>query len=148
MIVEATLSAIPGIFSVAGLLALMFFVFAVIACHLFGHNHPELFGNITTSVISLFQIMLPDDYAGISQVVEKTSPYCYWFFIPFIIVMTFIILNLFFSLIVSAMQKEAEAVNLAAGLQSPHEEIMNKLKEIDLNLQLLNSTLKSQKEPE
>ncbi|MBX3706049.1 MAG: ion transporter [Pseudomonadales bacterium] len=111
-VVEALLKAIPGIVSIFGLLALMFYVFAVIATGLFGDEHPDWFGSLGASMYTLFQVMTLESWSmGIARPVMESHPYAWLFFVPFILIATFTVLNLFIAVIVNTMQT----------LQSQHE---------------------------
>ncbi|WP_018952394.1 ion transporter [Thioalkalivibrio sulfidiphilus] len=108
-VVEALLRAIPGIASIFGLLIILFYVFAVIATNLFAEQHPDWFGSIGRSMYTLFQVMTLESWSmGIARPVMETHPYAWVFFVPFILVATFTILNLFIAIIVNTMQTLAE----------------------------------------
>lgn len=108
-IVEALLHAIPGIISIAGLLLLVFYVFAIIATSLFGHTHPQWFGSLGASLYSLFQVMTLESWSmGIARPVMQEHPWAWAFFVPFILVSTFTVLNLFIAIMVDAMQSIEE----------------------------------------
>jgi voltage-gated sodium channel len=109
-VVSGLLRAIPGMGSIALLLALIFYVFAVMATKLFGETFPEWFGTIGASAFSLFQIMTLESWSmGIVRPVMEVFPQAWLFFVPFIIVTTFAVLNLFIGIIVEAMQSHAQA---------------------------------------
>jgi len=104
-VVEALLRAVPGIGAVAALLLLVFYVFAVIATKLFGGEFPQWFGTIGGSMFSLFQIMTLESWSmGIVRPVMEQFPYAWSFFVVFIIVSSFTVLNLFIAIIVDSMQ--------------------------------------------
>jgi len=104
-VVEALLKAVPGIVSIFGLLALMFYVFAVIATGIFGAAHPEWFGSLGASMYTLFQVMTLESWSmGIARPVMESHPFAWAFFVPFILVATFTVLNLFIAVIVNTMQ--------------------------------------------
>ena len=104
-VVESLLHAIPGIASIAVLLVLLYYVFAVMATGLFGSAHPAWFGTIGKSMYTLFQIMTLESWSmGIARPVMETHPHAWLFFIPFILVATFTMLNLFIAIIVNTMQ--------------------------------------------
>ncbi len=108
-IVEALLRAIPGIGSILGLLMLVFYVFAIIATGLFRETHPEWFGSLGASMYTLFQVMTLESWSmGISRPVMEEHPWAWAFFVPFILVATFTVLNLFIAIIVDAMQRMHE----------------------------------------
>ena len=104
-VVEALLRAVPGIGSVAALLLLVFYVFSVIATKLFGAAFPQWFGTIGESMYSLFQIMTLESWSmGIVRPVMEEFPAAWAFFVPFIIISSFTVLNLFIAIIVDSMQ--------------------------------------------
>ena len=108
-VVGALLAAIPGLGSIAMVLLIIYYVAAVIATNLFAATHPEWFGTIGHSLYTLFQIMTLESWSmGIARPVMENFPYAWAFFIPFILVATFTMLNLFIAIIVNAMQSYSE----------------------------------------
>ncbi len=103
-VVGALLASIPGLGSIALVLLLIYYVFAVIATKLFGENFPQFFGSIGESLYSLFQIMTLESWSmGIVRPVMEVFPGAWLFFVPFIIATTFTVLNLFIALMVNSM---------------------------------------------
>ena len=109
-VVHALLTAIPGLASIIALLLLIFYVFAVMATRLFGGEFPEWFGTIGGSMFSLFQIMTLESWSmGIVRPVLEIYPYAWAFFVPFILITSFAVLNLFIAIIVNAMQSQSDS---------------------------------------
>ncbi|MEM6821821.1 MAG: ion transporter [Verrucomicrobiota bacterium] len=105
-VVAAFLHAIPGLLGVIAVMAIFFYVGGVLATRLFGEAFPQWFGSLGASLFSLFQIMTLESWSmGIVRPVMEVYPYAWAFFVPFIIVATFTILNLFIGIIVSTMQE-------------------------------------------
>ena len=114
-VVEGLLRAIPGMGAIGGLLMLLFYVFGVMATKLFGAAFPEWFGTLPRSMYSLFQVMTLESWSmGIVRPVMEVHPFAWAFFVPFILVTAFAVLNLFIAVIVNAMQSEHEAEHKAA----------------------------------
>ncbi|MCW5575951.1 MAG: ion transporter [Burkholderiales bacterium] len=106
-VVGGLLAAIPGLASVFGILSIIFYVAAVIATKLFGSDFPEWFGSLGSSAYTLFQVMTMDSWStGITRPIMETFPQAWIFFILFILVSTFTMLNLFIAVIVNAIQAE------------------------------------------
>lgn len=106
-VVAGLLSAIPGLASVFGIIAIIFYVAAVIATKLFGATFPDWFGTIGLSAYTLFQVMTLESWSmGIVRPVMEVFPYAWLFFILFILISTFTMLNLFIAVIVNAIQAE------------------------------------------
>jgi voltage-gated sodium channel len=115
-VVQGLLAAIPGMGSVVALLILVFYVFAVMATNMFGGDFPEWFGTVGASFFSLFQIMTLESWSmGIVRPVMKAYPAAWAFFVPFILMTSFVVLNLFIAVIVSTMQGQRDAELAAEG---------------------------------
>lgn len=108
-VVEGLLLAIPGIASVSAIMLLLFYVFAVIGTHLYGDTFPEWFGTLGETMFTLFQIMTLESWSmGIVRPVMAQHPQAWAFFVTYILVTTFTILNLFIAIIVNAMHRGAD----------------------------------------
>ena len=125
-VVGGLLAAIPGLSSIAMVLALVFYVFGVITTNLFGQAFPEWFGTLGRSLYTLFQVMTLEGWSmGIVRPVMEVYPYAWAFFVPFILIATFTMLNLFIGIIVSAMQSFAESdkAETVAAVESARDHI-------------------------
>ena len=108
-VIVGLFSAIPSIGTVIVMLLLLFYISAVMATKLFGAAFPEWFGNLGASLYSLFQIMTLESWSmGIVRPVMDVYPYAWAFFVPFILLTSFIVLNLFIGVIVNAMAEATE----------------------------------------
>lgn len=117
-VVEALLSSLPGLGAVVSILLLLFYVAGVMATKLFGGAFPDWFGSLPRSLYSLFQIMTLESWSmGIVRPVMEAFPFAWAFFVPFILIATFTMLNLFIAVVVNAMSSqyhEEEAANAEA----------------------------------
>ncbi len=121
-VVGGLVRALPGMGSIVLLMALVFYVFSVMATGLYGAAFPEWFGTISKSTYTLFQIMTLESWSmGIVRPVMEVYPLAWLFFIPFILCTAFTVLNLFIGIIVSAMQQEHDK-DLEADRIEVHEE--------------------------
>ncbi len=126
-VVEGFISALPGMMSVFVLMALIFYIFGVMATKLFSDTFPVWFGTLGESLYSLFQIMTLESWSmGIVRPVMDVHPYAWAFFVPFIMVTTFAVVNLVVGLIVTSMEGENDEADHAA-TDDYREEVMAKL---------------------
>lgn len=133
-VIEGFLSALPGMASVFGLMALIFYIASVIATKLFGDAFPQWFGTLGNSAYSLFQIMTLESWSmGIVRPVMEVYPFAWAFFVPFILVTTFATLNLVVGLIVNSMQ-DAHAEEEIKATEAYRETIIQRLEEIERKL--------------
>lgn len=105
-VVSALLTAVPGMASIVGLMALVLYVSAVLATNLFGAIAPEFFGNLGASLFTLFQVMTVEGWPDIARSVMAQSPYAWMFFVAYLLIATFMVLNLFIAVVVNAMQSQ------------------------------------------
>ncbi len=154
-IVESLLHAVPGIVSIFGLLVLVFYVFAIIATSLFGSTFPEWFGSLGASLYTLFQVMTLESWSmGIARPVIEVHSWAWAFFVPFILVSSFTVLNLFIAVIVDAMQRIHEVRARFADQDEPDNaeqqiaELQTQLEQIQTALGHLQHTLETQRQRE
>lgn len=105
-VIGALLNALPGMASIVGLMALVLYVSAVMATKLFGAIAPETFGNLGTSLFTLFQVMTVEGWPDIARGVMAQSPHSWIFFVVYLLIATFMVLNLFIAVVVNAMQSQ------------------------------------------
>ena len=148
-IVEALLHAIPGIASIGILILIIFYVFAVVATGLYGESFPDWFGSLGRSMFTLFQIMTLESWSmGIVRPVMQVFPFAWIFFVLFILVATFTMLNLFIGVIVETMQTlHARSVESGDEPESNAEQIMHpilakELHELRVEMQQIKNQLK------
>lgn len=104
-VVEALIYSLPGMASITMLMGVVFFVAAVITTSLFGAAHPDYFGTIGASLFTLFTVMTLEGWADVAREVQTTHPYAYLFFVPFIVISVFAVLNLFIAVLTNSMQE-------------------------------------------
>lgn len=107
-VVDGLLRAIPAMLSIILLLGLVLYVGAVLATELYGDTAGEHFGNLGRSLFTLFQVMTGEAWPDIAKDVLAHHPYAWIFFVGFILVSTFVVLNLFTAVVVSAMEPERQ----------------------------------------
>lgn len=104
-VVAAFLHAIPGLGGVLAVMIVFLYTSAVLAVNLFGEKFPQWFGTLTGSLFSLFQVLTLEGWADMARAIMEIYPWAPLFFIPFILIATFTVLNLFIGIIVNTMQE-------------------------------------------
>ncbi len=147
-VVSGLLQAIPGVGAIIALMALVFYVFSVMTTMLYGATFPDWFGSIPRSAYTLFQIMTLESWSmGIVRPVMEKHPYAWAVFIPFILITSFTVLNLFIGIIVNAMQSEQEAA-----MHAEHEErqreiaaVMEEVRRLHAKLDALQAAMERER---
>jgi voltage-gated sodium channel len=104
-VVSALLAAVPGLVSIAALLFLIIYVAAVMATQMFRHIPGGYFDDLGTSLFTLFQTMTGEAWPDVARTVMKQAPIAWIFFVIYIVVSTFAVLNLFIAVIVNGMER-------------------------------------------
>lgn len=157
IIVRSLIISLPSIGSIALLLMLIFYVCAVMATKMFGGTFPDWFGTLPSSLFTLFQIMTLESWAmGIVRPVCAQFPYAVLFFVPFVLVSAFIVLNVFIAVIINAMNeaREQDVKNVQAqeakendsGMDRVHERLNEMSEELkQISLMIKNMTERAEK---
>jgi voltage-gated sodium channel len=104
-ITESLLRAAKGASAVFGILGLLLYVFAVMSSKLFGDHHPELFGNLQTSLLTHVQLMVFDSWGNtVSSVIATTGFPVFWYFLGFSVIVGFVLISMLIGVIVEAKQ--------------------------------------------
>ncbi|MGV6888918.1 ion transporter [Rhodophyticola sp. SM2404] len=134
-VVEGFVTALPGMGSVFLLMGIIFYIGAVMATKLFGGAFPDWFGSIGASLYTLFQVMTLESWSmGIVRPVLEVYPFAWVFFVPFIMVTTFAVVNLLVGLIVNSMQ-DAHAQESNAATDAYRDEVLERLRKIEERLE-------------
>lgn len=106
-VVTSLLSAIPSMGSIIMLLLLINYIFSVMSTKLFGADFEKHFGTLGESFFTFFQIMTLEGWANevVRPVMEK-YPWAWLMFVPYIVLTSFMVLNLFIGIVVDAMQQQ------------------------------------------
>ncbi len=138
ILVSALLKSIPSMGYVSLLLGMLFYVYAVAATMFYGANDPIHFGNLQTSMLSLFRAVTLEDWTDLMYIqmygcanygyggsealctASSASPVMgALFFVSFVLIGTMVILNLFVGVIMGGMdeardeQRQLEALEKA-----------------------------------
>ncbi|MCL6283462.1 ion transporter [Ruegeria sp. 2012CJ41-6] len=133
-VVEGFITALPGMGSVFVLMAIIFYIGAVISTKLFGGSFPDWFGDLGLSAYTLFQIMTLESWSmGIVRPVMEAYPYAWVFFVPFIMVTTFAVVNLLVGLIVNSMQ-DAHHAEDEVKTDAYRDEVLMRLEAIEARI--------------
>lgn len=134
-IIESLMRALPGMGWTAALLVLVFYIFAVMGTMLFGEAFPEYWGTLGKSFFSLFQIMTLESWSsGIARPMLAEMPLVWVYFVPFILVSSFMVLNLFIAIIVTATNSIHDDEEALA-----RRELLDELRRIRQRLDALES---------
>ena len=140
-VVAGLLGSLASLGSVVSLLLIVFYVAAVVATNVFGGEFPDYFGDLGRTFFSLFQVMTLESWSdGIARPVMEKFPYAWIFFVLFILIATFVVINLFIAVIVDSLSSanKDEETELDHDALFLHKELMSLKSEMsDIKAMLL-----------
>lgn len=109
LITEAMLHTLPSLVSILALILVFFYMYGVLCVNLFGGAFPQFFGTLGISFYTLFQIMTLDSWSSnIALPIIKVYPYAWIVFISFILIISYVVLNLIVGVVVEAIAEIKE----------------------------------------
>lgn len=152
-VVQALLDALPGMGAVIVMISIVFYVFGVMATIMYGDSFDLWFGTLGRSLYSLFQIMTLESWSmGIVRPIMDVHPLAWAFFVPFIVITAFSVLNLFIGLLVNTMQSaveqdtEAEFEKLRLLVRSETDQVDMHVLALTEEVRLLRAELAAERE--
>lgn len=140
-VVAGLVGALPGLSSVILLMGLIFYVSAVVATGLFGDSFPDWFGTLGETAYTLFQVMTLESWSmGIARPVLEAFPYAWIFFVVFILITTFTMLNLFIAVIIDATQAEHD-IEKNLHVENQHQQTRQEIENLASEIRVLKSLL-------
>ena len=141
-IVEAMMRSLPSLGWIAVLLFILLYIFGIIGTTLFGADHPELFGNLAVTLYTLFELMTLEGWNSTAREVMETHPHAYLFFIPYLLLASYTLLNLVIGVIVSSMESMHMEVHDSDNEPEPStKELMAEIYRLHAKLDTLQNRL-------
>lgn len=127
LIVATLVRSIPSMGHVLTLLAILFYIYAVTGFHLFHEHDGERWGSLGAALLTLFQIVTLEGWVEVMETVLEFRPWSWLYFVSFVLIGTFVVLNLFIAVVVNNLEasKAAELQALAAPVT--HDELLREL---------------------
>ena len=100
LLVATLVRSLPGMLHIVVLLGALAYVYAIIGFQLFSEHDPTHWGNLGVSLLSLFRIVTLEDWTDIMYTAMELHPLLSLYFVSFVVLCTFMVLNLFTALVV------------------------------------------------
>ncbi|MCO6431948.1 MAG: ion transporter [Deltaproteobacteria bacterium] len=145
LIVSAMLKSIPSMGHVIVLLLLLLYVYAVIGFHFFSAIDPQNWGSLMQAFLTLFQVLTLENWPDIQSAVAENTPLTYLYFMSFIVVAVFVIMNLFIAVVINNLEAVKSEELIKAAEQHSKEEISGVIEQIHQKLDELEALIKISK---
>lgn len=141
IIVEAIGKSIPGIFWSGILMLLIYYMFSLMGTTLFGEAFPDWFGDMGKSMYTLFQVMTLESWSmGISRPVMEVYGWAWIYFVPFVLIASFLIMNVVVGIVVNSIS-EVSALDVKEEIQESAAEGKDERAQLKEEIRLLREQL-------
>lgn len=105
-LLNSLLKALPQLGYVIGLMFIIFYIYGAIGTTFFSKINPELWGDISISMLTLFRVMTFEDWTDVMYETMVLYPLSWTFYLSFIFLTAFAFLNMVIGIVVNVLEKE------------------------------------------
>jgi voltage-gated sodium channel len=138
LIVGTMLLSLPSMGHVILLLGMLLYVYAIIGHHFFSTVQPELWGTLGRCFLTLFQILTLEGWTDIQKAAMEVYPWAWLYFISFVVIAVFVVINLFIAVVTNNLQSVKELDQTSSdSAPTPNQlilELRQKLSELEQQL--------------
>lgn len=140
---QALFKTMSSMLGVAVLLAILFYIYAVVSTHLYGEKFPQWFGTLGESFYTLFQIMTFESWSmGIVRPVMTEYPNAWIIFISFLLITSYIILNIAIGIVVDCIGEIKNSDCQCVEQDNNQNELLTKISDLEKEIMELKTLLK------
>jgi len=107
-LIESLLHAVPRVFYVLLLMFIVFYIYGAFGSLIFADLNPMLWGNIGAAMLTLFRVATLEDWTDVMYETMEVYPFSWIFYLSFIGLITFIMLNMIVAVILEVVQERAK----------------------------------------
>ncbi len=146
VILSAIVRSLPGMMWSGLLLALIYYVYGILGTNLFGGRFPDWFGTLGRSLYSLFQIMTLESWSmGIARPVIQVFPYAWMFFVSYILISTFVVMNIVVGIVLNSIGDSFKSEEAPIGQDRDAVALERELSKLKEQMQVVEGLLLKQK---
>ena len=137
LIVATLVRSIPSMGHVILLMSIIFYIYAVTGFHLYHEHDAERWGSLGAALLTLFQMVTLEGWVDLMEQTQEAMPFAWIFFVSFILIGTFVVLNLFIAIVINNL--ESSKVEQLEQLDEPatQSEVLEELRRTRAALQEL-----------
>jgi voltage-gated sodium channel len=127
LIVATLVRSIPSMGHVLMLLGIVFYIYAITGFHLFHNYDAEHWGTLGAALLTLFQIVTLEGWVDVMEQALESRPWSWVYFVSFVLIGTFVVLNLFIAVVVNNLEASKAAELEALARPVTHDEVLEEL---------------------
>ena len=141
LIVSALVKSIPNVGHILMLMSIIVYIYAIIGFQLFHEHDPDRWGNIGLSILTLFEIITLEGWVDINARAMELNSFAWIYFVSFVIVGTFVVVNLFIAVVINNLDRAKE--DSLKDLETPvsRDELLRELRATQDSLRRLETRI-------
>jgi len=150
-LIRTCISALRNVLTLLLLFGNIVIVYTILGVTFFGDNFDEFFGNVPKGLFTMFQVMSLESWASqIARPIMAEREMSWLYFVSFIIITTYVLLNIFVAILVDAVIAASEnntRINVERSSEAESSEChmcsqqLTLLKEMQQQLQIISQKL-------
>ena len=141
LIVSALVKSIPNVGHILMLMSIIVYIYAIIGFQLFHEHDPERWGNIGLSILTLFEIITLEGWVDINARAMELNSFAWIYFVSFVIVGTFVVVNLFIAVVINNLDRAKEETLKELEPPVSREELLRELRATQDSLRRLEARI-------
>ena len=141
LLLNSIISALPRLGYVAALIFIIFYIYAAAGSLFFDRINPELWGNISIAMLTLFRVMTFEDWTDVMYETMDVYPWSWIFYLTFIFLTTFAFLNMVIGIVVSVLEEEQSKLDTEDPNRTSLVNLKDELTEIKTSLRAIERQL-------
>lgn len=129
LIVATLLRTLPSMGYIVMLLGVLFYIYGIMGHYLFRETDPMRWGNFGASLLTLFGVVTLETWVDAMSSLLPTHPFAWIFFVSFIIVGTFMFVNLFVAVVINNLVEAKNEKLSEADLPVTNKELLKELRD-------------------
>lgn len=106
ILLSSLFKALPQLGYVVMLMFIIFYIYAAIGSTIFASINPQLWGDISISLLTLFRVMTFEDWTDVMYETMTVYPLSWFYYLSFIFLTAFAFLNMVIGIVVNVMEEE------------------------------------------
>ena len=141
IIVDTLVRSIPSMMHITLLMSIIFFIYAVLGFHLFHQHDPTHWRNLAYALLTLFRIVTLEDWTDVMYKAMELSPAYALYFVSFVVVGTFVVINLFIAVVINNLDEAKYAYLKRLEHPDLHDQLLSTLVQTKTSLEALEQQL-------
>ena len=141
LLLNSIISALPRLGYVAALIFIIFYIYAAAGSLFFDRINPELWGNISIAMLTLFRVMTFEDWTDVMYETMDVYSWSWIFYLTFIFLTTFAFLNMVIGIVVSVLEEEQSKLDTEDPNRTSLANLKDELTEIKTSLRAIERRL-------